>query len=148
MFRSSVVILLLIIQSQSAWSAKACSDLIQAYNEYTQKVDGKIVKKFSVFDITDWSRNSRFQGLVLTEKAPAAVEIVLEVLANKKAKPLIVKTKKTTPFVQDAKYRRVDLDLEKQLGAAPAVTGSFVIKLFSAGQELCVDKRSIYDDGD
>jgi flagellar capping protein FliD len=149
MFRITVIFLSLALQTQIALAAtNSCNEFIQAYNEYTQKVDGKIVKKHSIFEITDWSRNSRFQGLVLTSKAPANAEVVLLAKASAKAQPVAHKTAKTSPFTQDSKFRVVDLNVDKILGSAPQGEGSFVVKIVSAGKDLCSEKRSIYDDGD
>lgn len=139
----------LALKTQFAFAeANSCGEYIQAFNEYTQKIDGKIVKKYSMFEVTDWSRNSRFQGLVLTAKTPADAEVVLLSQVNKKAKPIINKTKKTTVFTQDKKYRVVDLNLEKFLGSAPQGEGHFTLKVISGGKELCLEKKLIYDDGD
>lgn len=147
MFRSAVISLSLIVQAQLAIAA-TCGNYVQAYNEYTQKVDGKIVKKHSVFDMTDWSRNSRFQGFVLTEKAPANAQLVLETKVSAKAKSLVTIGKRTTPFAQDEKYRVVDIDVEKKLGSAPAGSGAFVVTVMADGKELCSEKKLIYNDGD
>ena len=146
MFRTSVIIL--ILSGSLAQAATSCEDYIKSYNEYTQKVEGVLVKKHSIFEMTDWSRNSRFQGFVLTEKAPQDVEVILETKANVKAKTILAKTKKTTPFAQDEKYRLVNLDVQKQLGSAPEHTGNYIVRVIASGKELCAEKKLIYDDGD
>lgn len=148
MFRAAIISLSLIFQAQAGLAATSCNNFLQAFNEYTQKVEGKLVKKHSIFEMTDWSRNSRFQGLVLTDKAPANVEVVLESKAGGKAKAMRTVAKKTTPFVQDNKYRVVELDVEKQLTSAPTGSGSFIVRVLADGKELCAEKRLIYDDGD
>lgn len=147
MFRSAVVSLGLIFVSQGAL-ATVCSAYVQAYSEYTQKVEGKIVKKHSIFEMTDWTRNSRFQGLVLTEKAPANAELVLETRASSKSKTNITIAKETKPFEQDKKYRVVDLNIEQKLGSAPGGSGAFVVTVMADGKELCSEKKLIYNDGD
>lgn len=147
MFRASVISLSLIFQAQAfAAPLKSCSHFVQAYSEYTQKVEGKIVKKHSIFDMTDWSRNSRFQGLVLTDKAAANAEVTLMVNMGNKVKAF--KAKKTTPFVQDEKYRVVDLDLQALLGKAPSTTGDFRVVVAVNNKVLCSEKKLIYNDGD
>lgn len=154
MFRASVIAVAIaasLAQAQ-AESAKlksaGCAEYVQAFNEYTQKVEGKLVKKHSIFEMTEWARNSRFQGFVLTEKAPANAEVVLESKASSKAKTVTTKTAKTKPFEQDKKYRIVDIDVQKQLGSAPRATGTYVVKVIADGQILCTDKKAIYNDGD
>lgn len=146
MFRTSVIIF--ILSGSLAQAATSCDDYIKSYNEYTQKVEGVLVKKHSIFEMTDWSRNSRFQGFVLTEKTPQDAEVVLETKANPKAKTISAKTKKTTPFAQDEKYRLVNLDVKKQLGSAPEHTGNYIVRVIASGKELCAEKKLIYDDGD
>lgn len=148
MFRIAIISLSLIFQVQAGLAATSCNNFIQAFNEYTQKVEGKLVKKHSIFEMTDWSRNSRFQGFVLTDKVPANAEVVLESKASAKAKAVKTATTKTKPFVQDNKYRVVDLDVEKQLTSAPTASGSFIVRVLANGKELCAEKRLIYDDGD
>lgn len=148
MFRTAIISLSLVFLAQASAAATSCNSFIQAFNEYTQKVEGKIVKKHSIFEMTDWSRNSRFQGFVLTEKAPANAEVVLESKAGGKAKAMKTVAKKTKPFVQDNKYRVVEMDLEKQLTSAPTGSGSFIVRVLADGKELCAEKRLIYDDGD
>lgn len=149
MFRNSVTIVSLIFSTALAQAATtSCNDLVKSFNEYTQKVEGVLVKKHSIFEMTDWSRNSRFQGFVLTEKAPLDAEVVLEIKANSKAKVVSVSTKKTSPFVQDQKYRVVGLDVPKQLGSAPQATGAYLVKVLASGKELCSEKKLIFDDGD
>lgn len=149
MFRSAIICLSLILQAEAGLAATSCNNLLQAFNEYTQKVEGKIVKKHSIFEVTDWSRNSRFQGFVLTDKAPANAEVVLESKAGgKSAKAVKTVAKKTAPFVQDNKYRVVELDVEKQLTSAPTISGNFIVRVLADGKELCAEKRLIYDDGD
>ncbi len=150
MFRSSVILasLSLMLHAQSALAVGACDNFVKAYSEYTQKVEGKIVKKHSIFEMTDWARNSRFQGLVLTEKAPANAEVILESKLSSKAKTVTTKTKKNTPFAQDEKYRVVELDLTKQLGSAPTQEGSYTVKVLADGKEVCSEKKLIYNDGD
>ncbi len=149
MFRSSVILasLSLVLHAHSAMAA-TCGNYVQAYSEYTQKVDGKIVKKHSIFEMTDWARNSRFQGLVLTEKAPANAEVILESKLSKKAKTVTTKASKITPFIRDEKYRVVEIDLNKQLGSAPTQEGSYTVKVLADGKEVCSEKKLIYDDGD
>lgn len=150
MFRITVITVSLgfILCAQAATAAGACDNYVKAYSEYTQKVEGKIVKKHSIFEMTDWARNSRFQGLVLTEKAPANAEVILESKLSKKAKTVTTKAKKITPFAQDEKYRLVDLDLIKQLGMAPAQEGSYTVKVVADGKEVCSEKKLVYNDGD
>ena len=149
MLRVAIISLSFIFQAQAGLAATSCNNFLQAFNEYTQKVEGKLVKKHSIFEVTDWSRNSRFQGLVLTDKAPANAEVVLESkAAGKKAKALKTTAKKTTPFAQDNKYRVVELDVEKQLTSAPTGSGNFIVRVLADGKELCAEKRLIYDDGD
>lgn len=148
MFRTAIISLGLIFQVQTGMAATSCNSFIQAFNEYTQKVEGKIVQKHSIFEMTDWSRNSRFQGFVLTDKVPANAEVVLESKASAKAKAVKTVSKKTKPFVQDSKYRVVELDLEKQLASSPAGSGIYIVKVLADGKELCSEKRLIYDDGD
>lgn len=148
MFRASVVSASIILSVSFVQAATSCNDYVQSFNEYTQKVEGVIVKKHSIFEMTDWSRNSRFQGLVLTEKAPKDAEVVLEIQPGKKGRKMSSKTKKTIPFVQDEKYRVVGIDVQKQLGSAPQHTGTFTVKVLDSGKEICSEKRLIYDDGD
>lgn len=148
MFRTAIISLSLVFLSQTSAAATSCNSFVQAFNEYTQKVEGKLVKKHSIFEMTDWSRNSRFQGFVLTEKAPANAEVVLESKASAKAKVVKTIAKKTKPFAQDPKYRVVEMDLEKQLASAPTGSGSFIVRVLADGKELCAEKRLIYDDGD
>ncbi|AZZ35677.1 hypothetical protein CIK05_02300 [Bdellovibrio sp. qaytius] len=148
MFRNSIITASLILSGVFAQAATSCDDYLKSFNEYTQKVEGVLVKKHSIFEITDWSRNSRFQGLVLTAKAPADIEVVLETKANSKAKVISVKTNKTTPFAQDEKYRVVSLDVEKQLGSAPQHSGTYIVRVLASGKELCADKKLIFDDGE
>ena len=147
MFRSSVISLGLILLSQGAL-AVTCDSYVQAYNEYTQKVEGKIVKKHSIFEMTDWSRNSRFQGLVLTEKTPSNAEVILETRASSKGKTNVTVAKNTKPFEQDKKYRVVELNIEQKLGSAPGGSGAFVVTVMADGKELCSEKKLIYNDGD
>ena len=149
MFRTSVITISFLLSATFAQAATpSCNDLVKSFNEYTQKVEGVLVKKHSIFEMTDWSRNSRFQGLVLTEKAPQDAEVVLEIKASSKSKMVSVKTKKTSPFVQDEKYRVVGLDIPKQLGSAPQQTGTYTVKVLASGKELCSEKKLIFDDGD
>ncbi|MES2802733.1 MAG: hypothetical protein V4654_09600 [Bdellovibrionota bacterium] len=150
MFRSSIILasLSLVLHAQSAMAVGACDDFVKSYSEYTQKVDGKIVKKHSIFEMTDWARNSRFQGLVLTDKAPANAEVILESKTSSKAKTVTSKAKKIMPFTHDEKYRVVELDLLKQLGSAPTQEGSYTVKILADGKEVCSEKKLIYNDGD
>jgi len=149
MFRTSVITASLILSATWAQAATpSCNDFVKSYNEYTQKVEGVLVKKHSIFEMTDWSRNSRFQGFVLTEKAPKDAEVVLEIKASSKAKMISTKTKKTSPFVQDEKYRVVGIDVQKQLGSAPQHSGSYTLKVLNSGKEICSEKKLIFDDGD
>lgn len=148
MFRTAIISLSLVLQAQASLAATSCNSFIQAFNEYTQKVEGKLVKKHSIFEMTDWSRNSRFQGFVLTEKVPANAEVVLESKAGAKAKVIKTVAKKTKPFAQDNKYRVVELDVEKQLTSAPTGSGNYIVRILADGKELCAEKRLIYDDGE
>lgn len=149
MFRTTVITVSLgiVLQASAVMAAGACDIYVKAYSEYTQKVEGKIVKKHSIFEMTDWARNSRFQGLVLTEKAPANAEVILESKTSQKAKTVSMKAKKISPFAQDEKYRVVELDLNKQLGAAPSQEGSYTVKVVADGKEVCSEKKLIYNDG-
>lgn len=150
MFRSAVIplILSLTLSAPSVWAAGACDPFVKAYSEYTQKVEGKIVKKHSIFEITDWARNSRFQGFLLTEKAAPNAEVILESKSSVKAKLVSTRAQKITPYAMDEKYRVVELDLNKQLGSAPIEEGSFTVKVTADGKEICSEKKLIYNDGD
>ena len=148
MFRIAVVITSALFFASSLAQAAGCNTYLQAFNEYTQKVDGKLVKKHSIFEITEWARDSRYQGLLLTEKAPANAEVILESKASAKAKTVTTKTAKTKPFAQDNKYRIVDIDVQKQLGASPAAPGIYSVKVVAGGKTLCSDKKAVIDSGE
>lgn len=152
MFRTTVIIsiFLLLQVSLIAQGAlpRSCDDLVKSYTEYTQKEKGLIVKKHTISQLDDWARDSRFQGLLLTDKAPSNAEIVLEARQSVKGKIMTVRSDAATTFSGDKRYRAVAIDIEKYLGEAPKSEGYYIIRIFAAGKELCSTRKRIYNDGD
>lgn len=55
--------------------APTCSDQVWGFNIYERLESGKIVEKYSVFEIDDWSEHSSFQGLLIKSKKSSELEV-------------------------------------------------------------------------
>ena len=137
----------LILLSSIAF-ANPCEKYVKIYATYDELENGKVVDKVSIDDLGDWSKNSTFDGLVVTKETPENAELTLEFKKKKAAKPSKSVSGTTKPFKLNNAYRVADFDILKVLEKRPTVDGSFTVRLTSGGKVLCADTKQVMVDGE
>lgn len=151
MSRTAIIFLSLNLIFMKAFAEKtlACTDYVQVVAGYDELVKGKLVKKYSIGEITEWSRHSTFDGFLLTEKAPKDSEFILDIKSDKsKIAPKKISVTKFANFKNDSKYRDTGIKALDVLGRDTQSTGSFRIQIKSAGKIICEESFLIQIGGE
>lgn len=125
-----------------------CHQYLRVFATYDELVNGKLVDKVSTAELTNWSRNSTFEGFVATKDTPANADLTVE-FTKKKAK-------KATKSVHggfkdwklDANYRLADLDIHKVLDKRPTAEGTYTVHLHADGKNLCTETKPVVIDAE
>lgn len=138
--------------SSEAQAARAagCSEYLKAASEYEELVDGLVVQKKSVFDLTDWSPNSDFEHILATDKVPAGAKLELQAEAKTAAKPgtkapTVATAKTSVEFKKwdlDPKFRRADFSPQEYFKTAKGAA-SVVLQVKKGTDVLCTETRRI-----
>lgn len=127
------LLFLLLFQAHAA----DCKDRVFVFNEYEEKVEGRLVTKHSIFEPGEWSRHTDFQGL-LVKKTDDADELVFEFRKNAKkkaAKPDLVKNAALQTWSKDTEYKEAQ-GLEPQKFLSERI-GTYTLRLKKGGKVLC-----------
>lgn len=138
---SRIAITLLVLLATTAASAfeKTCDKYLKTYNVYEEFIDAKIVERYSLFSVTDWSPDSQFEGIILTPSAPSGVELNVLIGHNKVDVHSITKFEK---WSLDPRYRRADFDPAKAFESA-GKNKTFSVELKKGIQILCRETKEI-----
>ena len=139
MSRIAIAFVISILATQAQAFQTTCDKYLKTYNVYEEFIDAKVVERYSLFSVTDWSPDSQFEGFILTQEAPDNVELRLQIGANK-AKMITV-----TSFAKwhmDERFRRADLDPVKAFEKAGKAK-TFTVELKSGIQVLCTETKEI-----
>ena len=123
--------------------AETCNKQLQAFNSYDQLVDGKLTEKHSVYDLTEWSRDSTYEGILATSQAPEGAELVLEIHrphSKKASKSFRANFEK---WDLDPAYRRAHLVPKTFFGSANS--GTYTVRLVKGSAVLCEESFDIAD---
>ena len=139
-----IVALLLTLPVPAANSAKEslCGKRVQAFNEYEELKDGKIIEKVSVFDLPEWSPDSGFQGLVVKSGEKADTKIELEVLRQGEKQTVKAESKLGNWTARKDFLAPEKLDAKSVFGSK-YVAGTYVVRLKLAGKTLCEETRKM-----
>lgn len=141
-----------IISTPAMAKTEACGKRVQAFNEYEELVEGKLVTKVSIFDLGEWSPDSGFEGLLV--KASEDPKTKLEISATKGKKAKSTKKKDWATGAQSWKdnkdYRLVEnFHKGKDVFGEKYEDGTFVVRLTLNGKVLCEDSaRKMVSGGD
>ena len=119
--------------------AAVCGDRIQGVNEYERMEKGKIVEGFSLFKITEWSKHTAFEVLLVkkTEKANLEIEIELIPKSGSKEKKM-VKSWPTISWDKNPEYRSAS-GFSKTFFSESYFGGKYIIRLKDGAQVSCED---------
>lgn len=127
------VILALLFAPAISMAAPSCEGQVWGYNIYERLVKGKIVEKYSIFEINEWSGHSSFEGLLVKNKTEANLEIDV----RKEGNTLKTKAWSFANFELNNDYRATkDFDSEKFFEGLPQ-DSYFVIRLMKADKVVC-----------
>lgn len=143
----SVIILSMLLASPAWAKVEACGKKVQAYNEYEELAkDGKIVTKVSVFNLTDWSNDGQFEGLLVKKDLLAKQDSVakLEVESRKgKAKPVKKSFSVKNWDKRDDYLVAQEFKAEDSFGERHDADGSYTVRLVINGKTVCEETRKI-----
>ncbi|MGE3262832.1 MAG: hypothetical protein AB7K68_13710 [Bacteriovoracia bacterium] len=136
------VLALLILSVPAMAKTETCGKRVQAFNEYEELVEGKLVTKVSIFDMGEWSPDAGFEGLLV--KAGEDPKVKLEISATKGKKAQSTKKKDWATAAQSWKdnknYRLVEnFDKGRDVFGEKYEDGTFVVRLTLNGKVLCED---------
>jgi|GEM_PF-3776902 hypothetical protein len=131
------VISILTIQAQAFQTT--CDKYLKTYNVYEELIDAKVVERYSLFSVTDWSVDSQFEGIILTPEAPENPELRIQISTNKAKMVTVTKFEK---WSMDERYRRADFDPIKAFANAGRAR-MFTVELRKGIQILCTETKEI-----
>jgi hypothetical protein len=142
--RIKVMLSLLVFASSSAWagSLPACTGQLRGFNVYELMEEGGIVEKFSVFELTDWSDASAFQGVV----APAGKNLSLEVELIGKDKVYRQASFSFAPWEKDGSLAVADGFQAKKFFKNAESGMAFKLRLKENGKPVCEEMKEISGD--
>lgn len=129
-----ITLIALLLLSVPAMAKENCGGRIQAFNEYEEMQNGKIIEKVSLFDLPNWSPNEGFQGLAVraTEKPGTKLEVEMQKAKKKqKASAALSAWAVRKDFQYAEKFNPKEFFSEKFSG------GTFVVRLIVDGKVAC-----------
>lgn len=121
----------------NAAAPAACGDRIQAFNEYEELQNGKIVEKISLFDLPEWTPDAGFQGLAVNAGEKAQTRLEIEVRKKGAKKALKKKDWPVKAWNARKDFQVLDGFQPKDVFTEAAAGGTYVARLVLNGKVLC-----------
>lgn len=141
MMKSLIVALLLVPAISQAQQPKSCKGVLHGLNQWELIEKGKMIERFTLFDIEDWSDSTTFEMLAV-KGGPDDAELEIEFRASAKGP---TKSKQLLPLSHwdRDKSLRVTLDLYPGDLFGKHPKGVFTLRLLSGGKSFCEDTHPI-----
>lgn len=136
------MILAVLLTGASPAKAGACDAFLRAFNTYDEFENGKLEEKHSVFELTEWSNHSSFEGILANSTVPEGAEVTLEY--RKVIRGKVVKSAKSgfTKWALDPHYRKADIDTVGFFGKE-LTSGTYTIRLRNGDKILCEQTEAV-----
>jgi hypothetical protein len=128
--------------SARAGSLPSCAGQLRGFNAYELMENEGIVEKFSVFEITNWSDASAFQGVV----APAGKNLSLEVELKGGEKTYRQGTFSFAPWEKDDSLAVAEGFQAKKFFKRAEPGMAFKLRLKENGKPVCEETKEIGGD--
>ncbi|MFN3455465.1 MAG: hypothetical protein ACK41T_10940 [Pseudobdellovibrio sp.] len=146
---SRVAVILLVFGLLSVFVLKvqandSCSEYVKIYAGYDELVNGKLVQKYSVGEMMEWTKDSTFDGFLLTDKVPSENVLVDFVVSGEtRGKALKVSQKAFSAWKNNSSYKQIKLDLKKFLVKQKIKIGSYTVVVKHGEKILCEETQEI-----
>lgn len=132
---------------EPATNESTCAPYIQGINHYDELEEGRVVVKYSIFELMDWSPHSAFEEILATEKTPKNSDVHITYLGTKNEQKK-VSGKVAENFAKDPKFKKINIDF-KSLLHREVPQGKFTIEVITPEKKsLCKQSLLVVDDGD
>lgn len=134
-------ILLLLPALTQAQQVKSCKGYVHGLNQWELIEKGKMIERFTLFDIDDWSDSTTFEMLAV-KGGPTNAQLEIEFRDSAKGR---TKAKQLLPLStwERDKNLRVTLDLYPGDLFGKHPKGVFTLRLLSEGKSFCEDTHPI-----
>lgn len=136
--RITIITLLAILFAPSAFAGQ-CGDRVQAFNvdeDYNDQMERQ--DTVSIFDITDFSPHSSFQGFVISNKENAKTKVEVEVRKSKSGDAVRKEAFGFEKFESEKGYLSTTEDFDP-VEFLKFENGFFMVRLLLNGKEICAD---------